>query len=284
MSHKLHRLLDSVYNSPHLILESSLRPIVDYLEARSKGNYTKLMILDDVEVPQEEDAPDSVEGIGEIVIDGALTYKPVFGMCGPAGVSYQGILEQASDLIESGVDTIVMTFASPGGQAAHCFSTCLELRAMADDAGVKLVSYIDEMAASAALALSVIADEVYIHPSATTGSVGCVCCVLDQSKALEMAGLKPIYIASTPGKTPFDSDGSYSESFIETLQEDVTLLGNQFAAHVNQFTGIPYDDIIAMDAKMFRADQALEVGLVNGIMDHTQFTAYLAQSRGINNA
>lgn len=284
MSHKLHRLLDSVYNRPHLILETSLRPIVDYLESRNKGNFTKLMVSqDDFAKPSESTV---VAGIGEIVIDGALTYKPVMGMCdeGPSGASYLGILEQAAELIDSGVDTILMTFSSPGGEAAHCFSSCLELRAMADAAGVKLISYIDEMAASAALALSVIADEVYIHPSATTGSVGCICAILDQSKALENAGLKPIYIASTPGKTPFNSDGSYSDAFLATLQEDVTLLGNQFAAHVSQFTGIPVADITAMDAKMFRADQALNVGLVNGIMDHTQFAAYLAQSRGNNNA
>ncbi len=284
MSHKLHRLLDSVYNTPHLILEASLHPIVDYLEARSKGNFNKFMILDDSETDELPDELDEVEGIGEIYVDGTLTYRPVYGLCGPAGVSYQGILEQAEELIESGVDTILMTFSSPGGQAAHCFSTCLQLRQMADAAGVKLVSYIDEMAASAALALSVVCDEVYIHPSATTGSVGCVCAILDQSKALENAGLRPIYIASTPGKTPFNNDGSFSEEFLAALQEDVIVLGNQFANHVSTFTGIPYDDVIAMDAKMYRADQALEVGLVNGIMDHTEFLAYLAQSRGISDA
>ncbi len=285
MSHKLHRLLDSVYNTPHLILEASLHPIVDYLEARSKGNFNKFMILDEAEPEQEPvEDPTEIEGIGEILVDGTLTYRPVYGLCGPSGVSYQGILEQAEELIESGVDTILMTFSSPGGQAAHCFSTCLELRQMADDAGVKLVSYIDEMAASAALALSVICDEVYIHPSATTGSIGCVCAILDQSKALEMIGLKPIYIASTPGKTPFNNDGSFSDNFLADLQEDVTALGNQFAVHVSTFTGIPFEDIVAMDAKMYRADQALEKGLVNGVMDHTQFLAYLAQSRGTNDA
>ena len=136
------------------------------------------------------------------------------------------------------------------------------------------------MAASAALALSVIADEVYIHPSASSGSVGCVCCLYDTSKALEMAGVKPVYIASTPGKTPFDETGAFSKEFLADLQEDVTRLGNQFAAHVSKYTGIPIDQIIAMDAKMYHADKAVEMGLANKVMNHKQFAAYLAGNQG----
>lgn len=283
MSHKLYRLLSSVYNTPHLVLESSLHPIVDYLETRSKSTIKLENLLDGSTSIEEEDEPNEFQGIGEIKVDGVLTYKPIDGLCGPMGVSYQGILEEAEELIESGVDTIILNFSTPGGQAAHCFTTCNDLRAMADQAGVRLISYIDEMAASAGLAMSVISDEVIIHPSAVTGSIGCVCAIMDTSKAMEMAGIKPIYIASTPGKTPFEDDGSFSKDFIATLQEDVTRLGNQFAAHVSQYTGIPIEDITAMDAKMFYAERALEVGLVNSIMDHNEFATYMAASRGNKN-
>ena len=280
MHHKLFRLLDSVYNTPHLVLESALHPIVDYLQSRNSGK--SFGIIEGVESADEE--VEELNGIGEIKIDGVLTYLPVNGMCGPVGVSYQGILEQAEELIEMGVHTIILTHSSPGGQAAHCFSTCQELREMADEADVALISYVDTMAASAALALSVIADEVIIHPSASTGSVGCVCAIMDQSKALANAGLKPIYIASTPGKTPFEDDGTFSKEFLADLQEDVTRLGNQFAEHVSKYTGLAIEDILAMDAKMFNADKALEVGLVNAVMDHKQFAAYMAEKEGVRSA
>lgn len=281
MSHKLHRLLDSIYNSPQLITATALKPIVEYLKERNSASFS---FVPDTKSADTKKKLEQVGGIGEICIDGAISYKPVEGLCGPSGTSYTGILEQAQELIDEGVDTILMTFSSPGGAAAHCFTTCQELRDIADDNNVKLISYIDEMAASAALALSVIADEVYIHPSATTGSVGCVCCVVDQSKALADAGIKPIYISSTPGKTAFNPDGSFSENFLKTLQEEVTNLGDQFAEHVTKFTGIPKETILAMDAKMFSATKAVEVGLANGVMDHKQFAAYLAQQKGQKNA
>lgn len=273
-SHKLFRLLDGIFNVPHLVTESALHPIIDYLQQRNV-NGLPMLLEQDGEEEYKKQAEES-DGVGEIKIDGVITYQPVMGMCGPHGTSYQGILEQAAELIDLGVDTIIMTHSSPGGQAAHCFTTALELRDMCTEANVELISYIDTLSASAALALSVIADEVIIHPSASTGSIGCVLALIDKSKAMANAGLKPIYIASTPGKTPFQADGSFSEEFLAEVQADVTRLGDQFAEHVSEFTGIPIDDILAMDAKVFHAEKALEVGLVNSIMDHKQFAKHMA--------
>jgi len=276
MAHSLYRLLDTVWNTPHLVTEAALRPIVDYLQTRTAGEIAmSSAVVPNAKAPQ----PEKVGGIGEIKVDGVLTYKPVVGMCGPVGVSYQSILQDAQSLINAGVDTIVMTHSSPGGQAAHCFSTALELRDMCDKAGVRLISYIDVQSCSAALALGVVADEVYIHPSAYTGSIGCVCALVDKSKAMADAGLKPIYIASTPGKTGFNADGSFSDSFLEELQADVTRLGNQFAEHVSKFTGIDVETIAAMDAKTYHAEAAVEVGLANGVMDHKQFADYLTKDK-----
>lgn len=274
MAHHLWRLSESIWNTPHLITQEALAPIVEYLNDRNtiglqrKGSFS--------EEAKAEKKRENVGGIGELHIDGPLTYKPVETMCGPQGVSYQGILEDAQALIDNGVKTLIMVHSSPGGQAAHCFSTANDLRAMCDENGVRLISYIDTQSASASLALQCVADEVIIHPSAETGSVGCVLALVDRSKALEQAGLKPIYIASTPGKTPFEADGSFSKSFLEQIQEDVTRLGNQFAEHVSKFTGIPVADVLAMNARMYHAEAALEIGLVNKIMDHKTFVAYVA--------
>ena len=218
--------------------------------------------------------------IGEICIDGVLTYKPVETMCSPSGVSYQGILDQAEELIGAGVKTLILTHSSPGGEASHCFSTANDLRQMCDDNGVYVISYVDTFSHSASLALQVIADEVIIHPSASTGSIGCVVALLDDSKALDQAGLKPIYIASSPGKTAYSPDGSISEEYIAKVQADVSRLGLEFAQHVSKYTGLPVDDITSMNADTYHAQAALEVGLVNKIMDHNQFAAYVAGLQG----
>jgi ClpP class serine protease len=280
MAHSLHRLLASLYSVPHLVTAEALKPIIDYLQMRNSVNFAV--------VPQEnlqkKKEQKQYGDVGEILIDGALSYQPVYGECGVVeGTSYVGILAQAQELINGGIKVLVTTHSSPGGQAMHCFSTANDLRKMCTDAGVHWISYIDEQSASASLAIGIAADEVIIHPSAETGSIGCVCAILDASKALENAGLKPIYISSTPGKTPFNEDGSFSEEFLSRMQESVTKLGNQFIDHVNKYTGLSAKEISDMDAKMFDAEEALSIGLVNKIMDHNQFVDYLSTlTKGAN--
>ncbi|MGZ8888039.1 MAG: S49 family peptidase [Halobacteriota archaeon] len=280
MAHELFRLMGDVFNTPHLVLESSLHPIVEYMQTRSQAGFAVLAEANTAEKVKAE----KLGSIGQINIDGVITYKPVMGMCGPQGTSYQGILEQASELIASGVDTLITVHNSPGGQAIHCFSTTNELREMCDEAGVEWVAYIDTLSASASLALGVAADEVIIHPSASTGSIGCVLALMDKSKMMANMGVKPVYIASTPGKTPFENDGSFSQEFLDDVQADVTRLGNEFAEHVAKFTGIPVKDVLSMNAKVYHAEAALEHGLVTSIMDHKTFAKYMADKQGAKNA
>lgn len=272
IKHPVRRLLDSVWNTPHLVTQAALEPIVDYLQLRNSDNPMFGITPDTVEPVKKE----AVNNIGEIKVDGVLTYKPIIGACGPVGVSYCGILEEMAMLVDMGVTTVIMTHSSSGGQASHAFSTAQEIRAMADEHGIKLIAYIDTLSASASYLLACVADEVIIHPEASAGSIGCIVALYDTSKAMEQAGVKPIYITSTAGKAPFNADGSFSDTFLNNIQEDVTRLGDKFVQHVHNHTGIPVEEIYAMDAQVFHAEKALELGLVNKVMDHKQFSAYIA--------
>lgn len=282
MAHELQRLAAAAMNTPHLITQEALSPILEYLSSRNNGvSPVFAIVADSKHVPKKAE---KIGGVGEILIDGALTYRPIKAECAPAGVSYMSILHEARELIKMGVDTIVMTHSSPGGEAMQAFSTATELRRMCDEAGVALYSYIDTYSASASYLLASVADMVIMHPEAKVGSIGCVCGVVDYSQKLANEGIKPIYISSTPGKVGFNADGSFSEGFLKTLQDDVTRLGNKFAAHVQLHTGISLEDISAMDAQMFHADEAISNGLVNAVMDHTEFANWLADKKGKQNA
>lgn len=282
MAHELQRLAASAWGVPHLITQEALSPILEYLSSRNNGVSPVFAVVQD-----SKHAPKKAEkigGVGEILIDGALTAKPIKAECAPGGVSYVSILNEARELIKMGVDTIVLTHSSPGGEAMHAFSCAATLRSMADEAGVELISYVDTYSASASYLIACVADMVVMHPEAKVGSIGCVCAVADSSKALDMAGVKIHYIASTPGKTPFKNDGSFSDKFLEDMQADVTRLGNKFAAHVQAHTGISLQEIAEMDAQMFHADEALQNGLANAVMDHTEFANWLADKKGKKNA
>lgn len=276
MPNKLLRFSAQVFNTPQLILPQDFKVITDYLHSRNNA------LLGDTiyqGIPGQGLATEELaifNGVGVLQISGPLTYKPVEMMCAPEATSYLELIEDVQEMIDAGVKAIIFECSSGGGMAAHLFSTAETIRSLLTEAGVDSYAYVDELSASACYGLACIADEVIIHPEAQAGSIGAVIALCDDSKAEQMAGIKPVYITSTPGKVPFAADGSFKESFLNKLQEDVTKLGDKFVAHVSKYTGISTEDIKAMDAQMFDAETCLSNGLVNSIMTHEQFSSYIA--------
>lgn len=277
MTHSLFRLSGQIFNSPQLITAESFAPIVDYLSKRNAGEIAMMEDVEDDDEERKEKHIEIINGVAFIKVEGALTYKPQRMMCSPEGTSYLGLIQQTAEAIQAGANTIVFEHSSGGGQALNCFSTANEVRRMLNEAGVRSYSYIDEGSYSASYAWACIADEVVIQPEASCGSIGCICALIDNSKALEQEGLKRVVISSTPGKSPYAEDGSFSKEFLAKMQEDVTRLGNKFAEHVSFYTGLAVDDILAMDAQTFNAEKALEIGLVNKIMTPREFLNYISQ-------
>lgn len=293
MAHNIVRFTKGILNTPQFITQSAFEPIAQYL---IKRQFDPSLIItnkkkkcdkgeDDQDMPDcpnpemdmsmDEDGMHVVGNIGVIEVEGALSYKPIETMCGKVGTSYEELIEWTSGLAEMGIKTIIYEFESGGGQAAHLWDTTQTLRDLLTENNIRSIAYIDECACSAAYALAVICDEIIIHPSACAGSVGCVVCLTDDSKEMEMEGIKPIYITSSPGKVPFNPDGSFSDKFLARLQQDVDRLGNEFVGHVSKYTGLSAEEIKATDAQSFYADEALSLGLVNKVMTHREFNNYL---------
>ncbi len=274
MAHNILRFATTVFNRPQYITAEGLAPIAKYISQRL-SNPDFEVYKGDVVKPQPAQMAGS---IGTIPIAGSLTYKPVFSMSGTTGSSYEGLIEQTQELIAKGAQTIIYEVSSNGGEALHCMSTANELRQLLDEAKVKSIAYVDQGAASAAYALSCVMDEIVIHPSAKAGSIGCVVCLLSDAQALEKEGYKRIVITDTPGKSPYAEDGSFTQKFLDTLQDDVVRLGTEFREHVSKYTGISMQTLAELDAGNFDAKKSLELGLVNSVMTHREFIKYVDEN------
>lgn len=274
MSHRLFRLTEQILAHPQLITAEALAPIAQYLVNRT-ADPSFMRDVEDDENKQDKEEMEVLNGVAFINVEGALSYKPIYTACGKVGVAYTELIEQVGEAIDAGAKQIVFSFSSPGGAAQACFTSANEVRRMADEAGVKLVAYVDEMACSAAYAWACMMDEVVSSPDGTTGSLGCIVALLDDSKALDKEGYKRVVITSLAGKSPFNEDGSFSEKFLAKVQEDVSRLGMQFAEHVSMYTGLSVETILALDAQSFHAEKALEIGLVNKVMTPREFLDYV---------
>lgn len=275
MAHNIQRLAATILNRPQLITQQSFDPIVQYVTARV-ANPEFAVYKEDRKEREEDERVEMINGVAVIKIEGSLSYKPIYTLCGEMGTSYMGLIEQTQYAIDNKAHTVVYEVGSGGGEASHCFESAATLRDMLTEAGVRSISYVDTAAYSAAYALAVVADEVIVNPSAGVGSIGCVVCLTDYSKALEKEGIKPVYITSVDGKVPFNADGSFSDTFLAKLKEDVVRLGDEFVAHVAAYTGLPEEEIKATNASTFHATKAVEMGLANAVMTHREFSTYLS--------
>lgn len=281
--HSLLRLASKIHNVPHLITAESFNVVLDYLDSRNNSGF-KMMMPDD-QMPADSEESDTCDGVCIIPIDGSLTYKPLMTMCGEVGTSYSSLVDKVECAIECGCTTIVFDVTSGGGEASHVFQCAEDIRSMCDEAGVKLYAYADTMACSAAYALSVIADVVVVNPSACVGSIGCVVCLMDTSKAMEQAGLKRIFVTSGESKVPFDETGAFKQDFLDEIQKQVDELNTEFADFVSKYSGIPSETIKAMQAKTFNAKEAVDNGLANMIMTNKEFATWVAKEhQGAMNA
>jgi len=289
INHSLIRLTSSLYNTPQLIDTQSFETILSYLQKRNEGLQ---LLVPQADMPQEqedeEEEPDDMDDFDEsplpvtvIEVCGSLTYKPVMTMCGLVGTSYQQLEEDVEEAIEDGNTTIILNFSSGGGSAAHCFETANNIRAMCDEAGVKLIGYIDEIACSAAYAIACVCDELYINPTACAGSIGCVVALLDTSEHDKEEGYKRIYITSGANKVPFDESGAFKKEFLQEIQDSVDKMNNSFVEHVAKYTGLDAKIIRGFEAATFDADQSLSNELVSGVMTNREFVKYVvSQNKG----
>lgn len=270
MQRPVRRLTSDLYNKPHLISPEAFDAINSYLTLRNTG-----MLAQVETVSADLDKPQNVGKIGVINIHGSLTNKPVESLCGATGTSYAGLMDQMHTLVNMGCKTVVFDISSGGGEAFNCFPTADAIRKMADDNEVYLISYVQDCAASAAYALCVLSDEVVAHPQGQVGSIGVLIALMNNSKALEKAGLTRTFVTAGANKIPFDADGGFREEFLADLQEQVDELYGEFVAHVSKYTGLSVEEIKATEASMFRANKALEMGLINSIKNNEEFAEYL---------
>lgn len=268
------RLTSKLHNTPHLITQDYFNKVLDYLDARNDSS--EMSIMGGRVREREELVYDEDRKVGVLSITGPLTYLEYLPLCGEEPTSYQRLESEAAQLIDLGAKTIILDINSPGGEAYGCFEAAYAVRAMCDSSGVKLIGYVDGIAASAGYAWACACHELHINPMAEVGSIGVVVCLVNYSKMEKNMGIERRYITYGEEKVPFDVDGNFSAPFIQDIQEKINALGDAFTSHVAEFRGISKESVQGTRAKMFTAEKALVLGLADSVMTRSEFITYLA--------
>lgn len=274
-AHSLIRLTNKLIATPQMMEAQYFDKIASLLEERNVGDI-QLALENKAKSEHRELIYNSDTKVGIVELKGPLTYLHYQPMCGEAPTSYQSMLADVESLIDSGAKTIVFDTDSPGGEAYGVFEAAKRIRKMADEANVKILTYVDGMAASAAYALASISDEIIMNPSAEVGSIGVVVRLRNANKAMKNMGVEDTYVFAGKSKIPFNAEGDFAEEFLSDLQEKVNVLYGEFTSHVAQMRGMTVDSVTGTEAKTFLADKAIQLGLADKAMEVEEFYTYLS--------
>ena len=275
MAHELARLRSKLFDTPLLVDSKSFESILNYVDKRCEGT---------VDVTPKADSEFSMystlhyaeSNLGVIHISGPLTNKSTGWEAFCGGTSYESIKEDFETLLEEGVKTVAFMVESGGGEAYGMMDTGNYLRKLADENGVRILSYVDGLSASAAYGLTAISDEIISNKNSEIGSIGVLIRLMNDSKALEMKGYERSFISAGTEKIPFAEDGSFRKEFLEDLQYKVDALYKDFTEYVAEHRNLSVEAVRNTQANTFLADDAIALGLADKVMTQEDFYSYLS--------
>lgn len=201
-------------------------------------------------------------GIAIIPISGTLINR--FGWSYGFVTGYQFVkLQLALALNDDDVKGIVFDVNSGGGEAAGCFECAGDI---AKARGKKpTMAVIDSNCYSAAYALASACDKIVCTPSGGAGSIGVVAMHADMSKMLDAIGVKITFIQFGEHKTDGNPYEPLSADVKKSMQASIDKSGAAFVNLVAKNRGLEASAVKATEARCYRADEALSLGLIDTI-------------------
>lgn len=201
-------------------------------------------------------------GIAIIPVHGSLINR--FGQSYGYVTGYNFIkLQLAQALADDDVLGIVFDVNSYGGEAAGCFECAAEI---AKARGKKpTLAVVDSNCYSAGYAIASAADKIVCTPSGGVGSIGVVAMHIDLSKMMEAVGVKITFIQFGEHKTDGNPYAPLSADVKKSMQTGIDKAGKMFVDLVAKNRGMESAKVKATEAALYRADEALAVGLIDTV-------------------
>lgn len=213
------------------------------------------------------------DDVAVIPVSGTLVHKfgwldPISGMTG-----YDGLARKfRAALADPEIRAIWFDIDSPGGEVAGCFALCEEIaRSTQSEGGPKPVwAYINEQATSAAYAIASVCDRIYGPRTMVAGSIGCYILFVDFSKALDKNGFKATVIRAGKRKGRTTGIEPLDDPSLAKLQSMVDDTRDIFCELVAMGRNVSIDAVMKTEAEIYSGNDALNVGLVDGVMSEAE--------------
>jgi signal peptide peptidase SppA len=181
------------------------------------------------------------------------------GACAPA-------LERAFTMKE--IAAVALVINSPGGSAAQSHLIHRRIRALAAEAKVPVIAFVEDVAASGGYMIACAADEIVADPSSLVGSIGVVSAGFGFQGLLERLGVERRVYTTGPAKAmldPFRPENPADIARLKDIQSDIQALFTELVrSRRPRLSGDP-DDLFS--GAVWSGRQGLALGLVDALGD-----------------
>lgn len=222
-------------------------------------------------------------GVGVMDLAGVVTKFGWGGMPSTRAMTDQ-VLSLANE--PQGLQTLVLRIDSPGGEAAGTPDFASALAKLAKK--IRVVSFYEDLGASAAVYFGSQATESWANASALVGSIGTRMIVYDVSEAFEKVGIKAISITSEGGEE-FKGAGALgtkiTDAQIAEWKREVNGLNEQFIAAVSRGRKMSVSQVKKIaDGRVHIAADAQKLGLIDRIGSFDELMRYVKTTQNLSGA
>ncbi|HVQ74628.1 MAG TPA: signal peptide peptidase SppA [Candidatus Binatia bacterium] len=161
---------------------------------------------------------------------------------------------------------LIVRINSPGGTITASDIVYQEIKSFRDRKKVPVIAAIMDVGASGGYYAALAADKILAHPTTVTGSIGVIMVTVNAQGLLEKIGVATLPIKSGAFKdagSPFRPMTAEERAIFQSVVDD---LQARFVRLIVQSRHLPEERVrAAADGRIYTADQALALGLIDRI-------------------
>ncbi|MCH8238790.1 MAG: S49 family peptidase [Proteobacteria bacterium] len=203
---------------------------------------------------------------------------PVLRFAGPIGAvtplrpglnltAMAGVIHRAFAM--KGAKAVAIQINSPGGSAVQSMLIYKRIRDLADEKGLPVYVFAEDVAASGGYLIALAGDEIYVDASSIIGSIGVVATGFGFDKAIKRLGIQRRVYTAGDQKVLLDPFQPEKPDEVERLKELQADVHETFVDLVKQRRGrrIKKAGDKLFTGEFWSGKKAVELGLVDGISD-----------------
>jgi ClpP class serine protease len=260
----LPHLANRLFATPLLIDERKLDVITSVFAQKLNGEADQQLSAGDFREPGEMEI-DTVNGIAIIPVIGSLVRRPTM-LDAWSGLTSYGEIEECLEcaLSDARVKAILFQIDSFGGEAGGCFELCDKIFQARSKKPIWAVADIDALSAGYAILSS--AEQCFVAPRGSAGSIGVISVHCERSQANAAMGVTYTVLRAGERKGDFNP---YERLAPEAAQKALSIMDRTrqvFAQTVSRNRGsVSVQAILETEGQWYDPEDALSLGLIDGI-------------------